>query len=293
MTEAYGIRLTKASNFDGTSPIALTRDNFAVSGGRMYTATVPDPGGIIPADIFGFFAPEATKLVGIAFTSYNPMSRAALLDTAGRKREEFPLTTALQYVVMHPTDRLAILTKDSSLVGVGPIELTLVVNEMSESDHMLWAQVHPPMPHHTRLRIVRDSGAAFVPNPTGSPWIPDFVWDQTTNVLVAHDDLGTGPIPVPALCPHPKHYGCFVSVRYGGSNNNGKLRIVDPVTRRTWIAHNNLADVRWSRAQYVSHDDMIALEATLIPVGSRLVCDIEVVRVEPGDRLRGRYANNL
>jgi hypothetical protein len=45
--------------------------------------------------------------------------------------------------------------------------------------------------------------------------------------------------------------------------------------------------------QFVSHDDLIALEATPSVPGAKLAVDIEVVRVQPGDRLRGRYERDL
>ena len=289
MTEPLTFKITSPGNFI-PAPMPLARDNFTIQGGRFYTAALPAPSGIVPADFFGFFAPEATKLCGVAFTSFNPNSRVQVIDAAGRMREEVNLTTGFQYVVLHASDRLQIVTTDASVLG-GATEITLVVNEMSEGDHIAWALAHPPMTQHTRLRIIRPSGAAFVPNPTGAPWFPPFVWDPQTNILEATDDLGNGPIPIPVLCPHPKHFGCFISIRYANKlPGTGRLHIVDKVTRDTWST-GVIPNVRWSRVQYVSHDDHIALQATVAPAGGKLVCDIEVVRVEPQDRLRGRYAH--
>ena len=292
MTEPLTFKITSPGNFLGFVPMSLIRDNFTIQGGRFYAASLLAPAGIVPADFFGFFAPESTKLVGVAFTSLNPTSLVAVMDSAGRLREQVNLTTAFQYVVLHANDRLAIATTDATVLG-GATEIMLVVNEMSEAEHVEWALAHPPMPHHTRLRIIRPSGAAFVPNPTGASWEPPFVWDPSTNILEATDDLGNGPIPIPKLCPYPKHFGCFVSIRYANKlPTTGRLYIVDKVTRDFWRT-GLIPNVRWSRVQYVSHDDHIALEATVAPAGGKLVCDIEVVRVEPQDRQRGRYANGL
>jgi hypothetical protein len=42
-------------------------------------------------------------------------------------------------------------------------------------------------------------------------------------------------------------------------------------------------------AAYISHDDLIALEAAPAVPGEMMVCDIEVSLVFPGNRLAGRY----
>ena len=55
------------------------------------------------------------RLLGVAFSSVNPLS--------------------------------VVLTKET--VGLtAPLELSLVVNELSEGDHLQWALAHPPTPIH-------------------------------------------------------------------------------------------------------------------------------------------------
>jgi hypothetical protein len=104
--------------------------------------------------------------------------------------------------------------------------------------------------------------------------------------MTAHDN-GTGVIPATSLCLYPRWQGCYVSIRYAGSNADGKLHIVDNLTRKSWVAETAMADVKWSKVQFVSHDDGIALEATPAVAGQPMVCDIEVAPVHPGNRLAG------
>jgi hypothetical protein len=61
--------------------------------------------------------------------------------------------------------------------------------------------------------------------------------------------------------------------------------MVDNLTRKSWVADTAMIDVKWSKVQFISHDDGIALEATPAVAGQRMVCDIEVAPVHPGDRL--------
>jgi hypothetical protein len=202
-------------------------------------------------------------------------------------RQEANLTGDYQYLLLHGGDRLAVLTKET--VGLtAPLELSLVVNELSEGDHMQWALAHPPTPIHTRLRIVRSTGP-FVGTTTGV-WIPFFQWDENASVLKVADDVINSPIPIHALAPFSRRFGALVSIRYANSNNDGKFIIVESLTRQKWEAQTTMQDVRWSRVQYAAHDDMLVLSATPNVAGGPLVCDIEIVRVEPGDRLRGRYS---
>ena len=286
MAEPYLITLRSSANFNGATPIPLTRADFTATGQRQYTANVQGD-GIIGADFFGLFASQSPKQVGVAFSSFNPLSVVRVIDAAGRMRQEANLTGDYQYLLLHGGDRLAVLTKET--VGLtAPLELSLVVNELSEGDHMQWALAHPPTPIHTRLRIVRSTGP-FVGTTTGV-WIPFFQWDENASVLKVEDDVINSPIPIHALAPFPRRFGALVSIRYANSNNDGKLIIVESITRQKWEAQTTLQDVRWSRAQYLAHDDMILLAATHNAAGGPLVCDIEIVRVEPGDRLRGRYS---
>ena len=288
MAEPYGIKLFSAGNFNGTTPIALTRADLTVDGQRLYTGAVPaGGGGVIDSDFFGLFAPQSPKLVGVAFSSCNPQSVVRVIDRAGRTRQEVNLTGDFQYVLLHGRDRLAVLTNEPLVVQTSPIELSLTINELTEGDHMAWALAHPPAPIHTRLKIIRRNGG-FIANNAGQ-WLPPFTWDPGSCVLCVNDDTTNAPIPISVLSPFPRHFGTLLSVRYSGSGNDGKVFIVENETRRPWEAQATLPDGRWSRVQYAAHDDLIALSANPGPAGGPLVCDIELVRVEPGDRLRGRF----
>jgi hypothetical protein len=287
MAEPYGITLRNAGNFDGATPIALGRGNLTVDGQRLYTGSVPPGGGgLIDSDFFGLFAPQSPKLVGVAFSSFNPQSVVRVIDAAGQMRQELNLTGDFQYVLLHGRDRLAVLTRERPPHGT-TLDLFLVVNELSEGDHMAWALAHPPAPVHTRLRIIRNQGG-FTENLAGV-WVPDFVWDPVANILSVTDDATNAPIPISALSPFPRQFGTLLTIRYANSSNDGKVIVVENQTRKKWEAQTALPDVKWSRVQYVAHDDLIVLAASPSPVGGRMVCDIELVRVEPGDRLRGRF----
>ena len=285
--EPYGIKLTSVVNFNGTTPIALSRANLTVDGQRLYTGAVPAAGGVIDSDFFGLFAPQSPKLVGVALSSNNPLSLARVLDPSGRTRQEVNLTQEFQYVLLHGRDRLAVLSNEPVAAVTAPIELSLVVNELSEGDHMRWAVAHPPAPIHTRLRIIRNHGA-FVKVLTGT-WLPAFAWDDGGALLAVTDDATNGPIPISALSPFPRRLGTLLSIRYAGSTGNGKLHIVQNTSRAAWVAQSAIPDCRWSSVQYAAHDDLIAFEASPAAGGGPLVVDIELVRVEPGDRLRGRF----
>lgn len=288
MAEPYGIKLFNAGNFNGTTPIALTRADLTVDGQRLYTGNIPAAGGgVIDSDFFGLFAPQSPKLVGIAAGSFNPRSVARVIDRAGRMRQEVNLTGDFQYVLLHGRDRLAVLTNEPLPAMTAPVELSLTINELTEGDHMAWALAHPPAPTHTRLKIIRRHGA-FVAN-YGGQWTPPFAWEPASCVLSIVDDTTNAPLPISALSPFPRHLGTLFSIRFSGSAGDGKLFILENESRRPWQAQAALPDGRWSRVQYAAHDDLLVLEASPGPAGSPLVCDIEVVRVEPGDRLRGRY----
>lgn len=288
--EPYLIKLTAASDFDGSTPITLTRADLTVQGQRIYTGAVVGAAGILGADLLGLFAPESAKLVGVAFSSFNPLSVVRVIDPVGRVREEINLTGNVQYLILHSGDRLAVLTKEGTLAQPGRAELTLVVNELHERDHMQWALAHPPVPVHTRFRIIRTQGN-FGGQATLPFWFPTFTWVANNQVLEVIDNVNNGPIPIASLSPFLRQYGSLVTIRYANSQNDGKLTLVNAHNKATWDAQTALTDMRWSFVQYAAHDDLILLTASGNALGGPLVCDIEVVRVEPGDRLRGRFAS--
>jgi hypothetical protein len=288
-SESIVIELNKESDFDGVTPIALSRDDFTISGKRYYKANIPGPGGMVPADLFGLFSGVSPKLVGLASSSFNPMSVARIInsDAIGTFREEIDLTPQVQHVLMFPGDKLAILTKDG-----GRVQVILVVNELNEAETVRYALGHETYAQWRRFRIIRQTGVPFAPN-LGTIWRPTFTFDPVSNLLVSTDN-GTGTIPVNDLCLYPRHQGCYISIRYAGNGaGGGSFHIVEPTTGQAHVAETNLTTVLWSKVQFVSHDDMIALEASPSVVGAKLVVDIELARVQPGDRLSGRYARGL
>ena len=285
--ESTIIELNTETPWDGVSPTNLNRDDAIVTGQRYYKHNLTGPHGVIGPEMGGLFSAVSAKIVGIASSSWNPENKARIIcpDVLGTYRQEITLKPEVQYVVMYPGDKLALFTK-----GVRE-QIFLSVNEMNEQDAVTWSLAHGPTSMPTRFRLIRLTGAAFVANP-GTVWQPNFVHDPATGLLVATDD-GTGMLPANSLCLYPRFQGCYVSIRYAGSIGNGKLHIVDNLTRKTWQAETAMTDVRWSRVQFVSHDDGIALEATPGVVGQPMVCDIELALVHPGNRLSGRFQGGL
>lgn len=288
MAESITLRLKSAGAFDGVSPITQTRDNATVvTQQRLYEFSLTGPNGLVGADILGLFATASMKLVGIACSTWNMENKARVIapDPLASFRQEITLKPTIQYVVLYPGDKLALYTEDER------IEVTLVINEMNEAEAVQWARGHEPFEMPARFRIVRGTGVAFAPN-TATIWQPTFHYDPATGLMVAQED-GTGMIPSSSLCLYPRWQGCYVSIRYAGSNGNGRFHIVDNTTRKSWIAESGMTDVRWSKVQYVSADDGIALEASPAVPGQPMVCDLELACVAPGNRLAGRFQGGL
>lgn len=290
MSEVTYFRLTKIGDFDGTTASVLTRESFTVTNNRFYTAAIPETVamGVINSDVFGFFSPDSPKIVGFASNENNPRTMVRVLDGANRVRQEINLRTDFQYVVVQAQDKIAVLSRNVQLVGVPTVALTLAINELSERDAMGWGLAHPPSFIHTHFRITR-TGTNFAVNPGNQFWEPAWVWNPSSQMLEVADNDSDGPIPLNSLGLFPRTYGALVSIRYAGSDGDGKLIVVENTTKITWEAEVDLVDVQWSKVQYLSHEDLLGLSASTA-VGGVLVAEIEVVRVEPGDRLRGRFA---
>jgi hypothetical protein len=239
--------------------------------------------GILPADLGGLFSATSVKLIGIAHDFRNPGAKARVIasNPINSVRQEVTLRPDVQFITLFPGDRLAIITKNTR------VQIVLVVNEMNEAESVRWGLAHEPTATPTRFRIIRATGVAFAPA-LGTVWQPVFTYDTSTGVMVAADD-GTGIIPSTSLCLGPRQDGYYVSLRYAGSNADGKVHIVDNETRKSWIADTALPDVKWSKVQYIANDDNIALEGTAAVAGQKVVCDIEVAPVTADSRLRARF----
>ena len=286
--ESIILELNAETDWDGVTLTTLNRDDAIVTGQRYYKFNIAGPHGTLAADLGGLFSPVSAKLVGIAYSSWNPESKGRVIasDATGSFRQEITLKPAIQYVAVYPGDRLSFLTKDD-----GRGQIVLSVNEMNEQDAVEWGLRHEPYVMPTRFRIIRTTGVAFAPV-LNSGWQPNFTYNASNGILTAVDN-GTGVIPATSLCLYPRWQGCYVSIRYAGSNADGKLHMVDNLTRKAWVADTAMADVKWSTVQFVSHDDGIALEATPAVAGQLMVCDLEIALVHPGNRLCGRYQGGL
>lgn len=285
--EAITLEINAEGAWDGVSPTALSRDSATVTSQRYYKFNLSGPHGVLAADLGGIFSPVSMKLVGVAYSSWNPESKGRVIasDATGSFRQEITLKPTIQFLVMYPGDKIAFLTQEAR--G----QLVLVINELNEDEAVQWGRGHEPFVLPTRFRIVRRTGVAFAPN-LNTVWQPNFGFDPSTGLLVAEDD-STGMIPSSSLCLYPRWQGCYVTIRYAGHNNNGKFHLVDNVTRRSWVAESGMTDVKWSKVQFISHDDGIALEATAAVAGQPMVCDFEIALVHPGNRLCARYQGGL
>ena len=288
-SEPLKFRLHSEVDFDGSTEIESSRASFQAIGPRYYLRSLTGPAGQIHGDFFGFFSPGTPKMVGVSSSSWNPMSVVRVLskDNPDVFREEIDLTPRMAYVAMYPGDKLAVYTRDGGRVCVD-----LVVTELAESEHAQLAMQSPPEAQWRRFRLIRQGSGGFDHTPLASTWFPDFTWLPTENMLVS-STVGNGPIPARALCMYPKFQGCFISVRYSGiGNGNARLYIVDNQLREAAAVQSDIKNVRWSTVHFVSHDDLVGLWSPA-PAGGTVVCDIELVRVQPGDRLRGRYERGL
>lgn len=285
-SEPIHVTLIKEGDFDGVTSMEFTRTDFTAKSDRWFTRSFGGPAGIIRATFFGIFAELSPKILSVAGLTYNPQNRVRIQSSVGAIRREVHLTPQPQYLLMYPGDNLAILTMDG-----GRAQVDISINELSESEAVAAGLLKSCVSFVQRLRIIRNT--AFVPNPTGPAWQPTFIWDSSSNILVANDN-GTGPIPITNLTLMPRFDSAFVSVRFSGmSVGNGRLYVVDGPLRNAWQAQAGLPNVRWSQAQYISNDDHIALETPPPIAGLNMLVDIEISKVGADHRLAARYANNV
>ncbi|MBK8262846.1 MAG: hypothetical protein IPK80_16110 [Nannocystis sp.] len=287
-SEPITFRLRKEGDFDGLTKMQQRRSNFQIVTGRVYELDLTGPAGQIDGESSAFFPDVTPKLIGVASSNWNPQNVARMLakDNPDIFREEVDLTPHMAYLVMYPGDTLAIRTQDGGRVCV-----QIVVTELAESEHVSLALGTPPEPQWRRFRLIRDLSGGFSHLPLNNTYSPPFHWDPGLSMLVTNA-IGDGPIPARDLCMYPTFQGCYVSVRYAGINADAQLHIVDGVLRDSAPLQTDIKPMRWSKVHFVSHDDLLGLWSPA-PVGSAVVCDIELVRVQPGDRLSGRYANDL
>ena len=287
--EPSKFELIKDGDFDGVTEMSFERRDFIVRAGRIYTKLLSGPAGIIKGDFFGTVADLSPKAVSIGSRTWNPYSVARLLPGADLDvfREEIDLSPQMATVLMYPGDRLAIFTFEEERA-----EIQIVVNELTEGEHVRWALAREPASYVRRYRIIRDNGTGFSHTPTATTWQPNYAWDASRNLMVA-TEVASGVIPARNLCAYPRFQGCYLSVRFSGiGGGNGKLFIVDGQLREADEFQGNIKNGEWSKVAYISHDDHVGIQ-TPSPPGGTVVCDLELVRVQPGDRLSRRYAAGL
>jgi len=288
-SEPIAFRIENTVDWDGVTPVSLQRGDFDVVDQRYYVGSLEAPAGTITADFFGVFSALSPKLVGIASSSTNPMSVLRVLSSGEPDvfREEIELSPRMVHVPVFAGDRLAIVTHES-----GSTSLELVVTELSDRDHVQLASVTSSKGHSgRRIRIIRTGGSGFDHVPTTETWQPALSWDASRGTLIAYEVVN-GVIPARDLCMSPRAEGCYVSVRYSGIGDGaGRLFVVDGHLREAKEVQDGLKSGEWSKVTFLARDDLLGLSSP--GDGDSVVCDLEVVRVSPGERLRERYARGL
>jgi len=285
-SEPIAFRIDSMVDWDGVSPVGLQRSDFKVYDQRYYVGLIEAPAGTFTADFFGVFSALTPKLVGVASSSSNPMSvlRVVSAEDPDVFRDEVELSPRMVHVPVFPGDRLSVVTHEG-----GGSSLEFVVTELSDREHIELATVAAPRPVGRRIRIIRTGGSGFTHEPTTETWKPAMMWDASLGTLVAHEVVN-GVIPARDLCMSPRAEGCYVSVRFSGLGvGEGQLLVADGHLREASMVQGGLKNGEWSKVAFLGRDDLLGLSSS-VPQGAAVVCDIEVARVAPGERLRERYA---
>lgn len=279
-TEPIVVELSNSTNFDATTLITLTRDDLSVAGQRYYRGTITT-GGVINSDLFGLFAPYSVKLVGISGSFFNPGNTLKVVTpyASGLIRHEVDITPELQYVLVHPGDRLVLRTLDT----FGAALVSLVANELTEANHLEYAHNLARPAQRQRLRIHHAGGEPFVGN--GGTWTPTFVWDATKGVLFS-TDVASGSIPSEALSLRDSKEPIYVRVRFSGIDaGSGEVVVADSATQDNKVIQSGLDSVEWSQVFELAYSDLLGFNAEAPDAGGRPTVDIDVVHVQPGEHL--------
>lgn len=285
--EPVVVELSNSTNFDGSTLITLTRDNLAVTGQRYYRGTVTT-GGVIDGDFFGLFGAQSIKLVGISGLFHNPGNTLKVVTSyaSGRIRQQVDITPDLVYVLVHPGDRLVIRTVDT-----GSSTVSLVVNELTEKNHVEYAHALAQPNQRQRLRIYHGGGDDFVAN--GGTWTPTFVWDPTKGVLLS-EDVSDGSIPCQVLSLRDSKEPIYVRARFAGIKaGTGAVVLADGATQDFQVVQSGLDSVEWSHVFVLTHSDLIGFNGEESDTGGPISLDLDVVHVLPGDHLADGVASPL
>jgi len=273
-------------DLDGTTAFTQSLDDFTRVGRSLYLLELTEPFGTINGELFGTTSIPSTKVVGVSTLNYNPGSVVRVIPQGhgqDQYREQVNITPAMQYVVMYAGDSLSIVTQDG-----GRTVVCITVNQMNEAQAIDHAIAHPRAPTSKRFRLIRNDGTAFITG-FGSPsWRPNFVWSAASQLMTA-TEVDAGPIPVDIFCTYPKFERCLLRVRVANSDTDSALHVWEPVTGNSAVAQAALKNMIWSKVISVSHDDHIAVASGAPLTVNTVVCDIEVVRVEPAQGLIERF----
>ena len=285
MAEPYVIKIINEADFDGTTLMTQSRNDFTQNG-RIFSVTIQGPAGIIPADFFGLLSASAPKLVGVANDSWNPLNLAAV-ETEGvssAPRTFATLSPQIQHFSMFGDDRLSVRTRNGGRSG-----LYLSVNALSERDHVDLALRRGRAPSMRHFRIRRNDGAGWSGDEDGNPLAVNFTYNTNLGILETVTAL-QGPISLGTLCPLTNITSCYVSVRFSGPTAGGsQLYVVDREQRRVVVMENALAEMAWSKVIYLTRDDLLLLKTPTPVAGAQIHADIQLVETTPRERFVGRY----
>ncbi|MCB9756735.1 MAG: hypothetical protein H6713_43005 [Myxococcales bacterium] len=267
MSEPYTIVLQQAAVFDGTTLIGGTRSDFSVSN-RTYTRNL-DGGGVVPADFWSLFSADSPKIVGISARTRNPYDIARVITggTFAQFREEIDLRPLVQHVIMYPGDQLALQTIDRGI----PVEL--LVQPLSESDHVGWAKRYEPLARTRRFRITRGDQSGWVPGANPPPLVLGWAWDPVTGFNSA-TTTNQGVFPLSSFFGPRVVEGVEAWVRVSGvTGANVYVRAGGP-NGSVQLISGTLTEGHWSDRFHIGFDDLIQI-ATAAPQNASVQVDIE------------------
>lgn len=281
--EPYTIILESSDAFDGSTPIAGSRDVDFEQDGRTYRrVNLSGPQGIVPADFWGLFTAQSPKLVSISGGDLNPLTTVWPVSENQTVREVVDLRPGHQTILLHPNDRLAIRTTETTR----PHRVELVINDVGEADHVAWARRYGVEERSMRFRITRTDGLGFTKTPAAAPIVndpADWTWNEGKRINAADTSI-QGPVLVSAFSrngmamPGGRLEGAEVFVRftgYGGAGT-GKVFLVEGFQRYAFEVESGLAAGQWSKPIHVGFDDHLCFETPTPDNGNVISVDIEV-----------------
>ena len=273
MSEAITIVLTNAGGWDGSTPVTLTRNDFAVEGGRVYKADIA-AGGVIPSDLFGLFTKNSPKIVSVAVNSTSPLSLLAVGHlSGGPDRESVNITARFQRVLMGPEDVLRINTQTRAA------RLTMLINDLGEQDSFLYEkEEHRPVDRTRRYVITKTDGLALGHGSTA--YSIDPAYDENLRFFLVNIQ-GDGCFQIRDFIDTESE-GCYVWAYGLGFGAAGTMAMFqyDVRTNEFFSLQGGVAPVRWTDPRWFGYDDRFAFSSTdpTVGVNCRLVIEISPKR---------------